>query len=71
MNTKVTATPKRKTYTVSIVSAHSLAKRSLQMSEQLGVTVSRQDILDAGVQLLDDAAVYKKAFNHIKNKKGL
>lgn len=57
---------RRKTYSLDPERSRELARHALDMSEELGKTVPRQNVLDALVTLLGDKAVYKKVLNLIK-----
>lgn len=57
----------RKTYSLDPERSRDLARKALDMSEALGRSVARQDVLDALVECLGDPAVYKKVVKLLKN----
>ena len=57
---------KRKTYSLDPEKSRDLARHTLDLSEDLGKTVSRQSVLDALVECLKDKTVFNKVRNIIK-----
>ena len=51
---------KRKTYSIDPSRARDLVRHSLNMSEELGRNVPRQNILDELINALKDKALYEK-----------
>jgi hypothetical protein len=59
--------PRRRTYSIAPERASELAHTSLKMSDELGLTVNRQGILDVLVELLvTDATVYQKVIKKMR-----
>jgi len=65
---KETDIRRRKNYSIDPDRAAELARATLDMSEETGMSVKRQAVLDTLVHLLaTDSAVYKKVQRLIKN----
>jgi len=65
---KETDIRRRKNYSIEPDRAAELARATLDMSEETGMSVKRQAVLDTLVHLLaTDSAVYKKVQRLIKN----
>jgi hypothetical protein len=65
---KETDIRRRKNYSIHPDRASELARASLDMSEEIGTSVKRQNILDTLVHLLaTDSTVYNKVKKAIKN----
>lgn len=60
-------TQKRRTYSISSQSAITLARSSVDLTEEVGKTVTRQEILDALVECLKEKTVYTKILKIVKN----
>jgi len=56
----------RKTYSLDAERSRELAHYAVDMGEELGKTVARQDILDALVLQLKDKTIYKKVLKALK-----
>lgn len=66
---KETKAPARRTYSIASERASELSHSALKMTDTLGKTVARQDVLDALVQLLvTDSVVYNKVIKLIAKK---
>lgn len=63
---KTATIEKRKTYSLAPSRARELSRSALSMSEELGATIPRQNILDALVGLLADKGVYAKVKASVK-----
>lgn len=61
----------RRSYSIDVKSAHKLARASFEMTERLvSKTVTRQDILDAQIEIMvTDRKYFEKVFAYIKKNK--